>query len=120
MSNCTCQNNAAHVPDFTATGFAQTASANAASINPLAAYPDVQALKLSACVSASYNSSTNQICFSIPIYGQFCIPSPIHIPVGGQLKACAETCGSFIPTGLKVTIYFNGNAIWSGTVWGSC
>jgi hypothetical protein len=80
----------------------------------------VQALKLSACVGASYDSNTNSICFQIPIYGNFCIPSPVHIPVGADLKACAETCGSFIPTGLKVTLSLNGNPIVTKVVWGSC
>jgi hypothetical protein len=80
----------------------------------------VQALQLQVCVGASYNPSTNQICFSVPIYGDLCIASPFPIPVGGALKACASTCGSIFPTGLKVTIYLNGNPIWSGTVVGSC
>jgi hypothetical protein len=108
---------AALVPDFTVTGFGTGSSSI---VETHAKLGDLRALKLSVCVGASYNPTTNKICFSIPIYGDLCVPSPIHIPVGGDLKACAETCGSFIPTGLKVTIYFNGKAIYSGTVVGSC
>lgn len=105
------------VPDFTVTGFdAKPKQMEAAH----AQLKGVLALKLSVCVGASYDPSTNKICFSVPIYGDICVTSPIPIPVGGQLKACAETCGSFIPTGLKVTIYLNGSAIFSGTVIGSC
>lgn len=105
------------VPDFTVKGFDGESSSLAAAHAQL---KDVKALKLSVCVSASYNPSTNKICFNIPIYGDFCITSPVSIPIGGELKACAETCGSLIPTGLKVTVYLNGTAIWSGTVVGSC
>ncbi|GKS76760.1 hypothetical protein AVME950_17710 [Acidovorax sp. SUPP950] len=128
MSDCNCnQNNAqdesTHVPNFTAVGFAEGSSHAPALRSNAAGAPNlegVEALKLSVCVGASYNPTTNQICFSVPIYGNLCITSPIHIPVGGQLKACAQTCGSFIPTGLKVTIYLNGNPIYSGTVVGRC
>jgi hypothetical protein len=105
------------VADFTVTGFDGAPSPMAAAHAQL---KDVQALRMSVCVGASYNASANQICFSVPIYGHLCITSPIHVPVGGALKACAETCGSFIPTGLKATVYLNGSAIWSGTVVGSC
>jgi hypothetical protein len=107
----------AMVPDFTATGFANNSNRMAAAHATL---KDLQAMRLSVCVGASYNPSTNQICFSIPIYGDFCVTSPVQIPVGGSLKACAETCGSFIPTGVKVTIYLNGSAVYSGTLVGSC
>ena len=80
----------------------------------------IPALMLSACVSASYNSATNQICFNVPIYGNYCVTSPVQLPVSAQLKACVQTCGSFIPTGLKVSIYANGTVIYSGVLWGSC
>ncbi|MEQ9917174.1 hypothetical protein ABRQ01_10920 [Pectobacterium aroidearum] len=124
MSGCKCndQNHAAHnehVPDFTSVGFeAKSTSQSQAPIDLQA--QGVQALKLSVCVAASYNSATNQICFTIPIYGDFCVTSPVAIPIGAQIKACAETCGSFIPTGLKVTIYLNGSVIFSTVLFGSC
>lgn len=104
------------VPHFTVAGFAKAAPS-------VVAHPQmagVNALNLSTCVNASYNTSTNQICFTIPVYGNFCIPSPIPIPVGGSLEACAQSCGSIFPTGVKVTIYLNGSAIYSGTIVGSC
>jgi hypothetical protein len=117
MSNCTCnQSNAAPVPDYSSHGF-NAGDAPGATVRLSA---DVLALKLSACVQASYDPSTNQICFQVPIYGNYCISSPIPIPVGGQLKACVETCGSIIPSGLKVTIYVNGSAVFTRTLWGSC
>lgn len=111
---CTCQNNvAAHaVPDFTATGF------RAASSAPVA-LDGVHALDLSFCVAASTEPG-NQICFTVPVFGKYCVTSPVPIPPGAQLKACGQTCGSIIPTGLKVTIYLNGSVIFTTVVWGSC
>jgi hypothetical protein len=111
------------VPDFTVTGFAAREGMTAAHDRMAAAHAqlkDVRALKLSICVGAGYNPSTNQICFNIPIYGDLCVTAPVPIPVGADLKVCCETCGSIIPTGLKVTVYLNGSAIFSGTVVGFC
>jgi hypothetical protein len=118
--SCTCNegasssSSAGHVADFTVTGFGP---AGAAARHPQ--LEGVLALKAQFCVSAS-TAPNNQICFSAPIVGQYCITSPVPIPPGAQLKACGETCGSWIPTGVKVSIYLNGNVIWTGTVWGSC
>ena len=112
--SCSCQGgvSAQHVPDFTVSG---VHGAHAA--NPQLA--GVQALGLSFCVAAS-TEANNQICFTVPVYGKFCITSPVSIPPGAELRACGETCGSFIPTGLKATIYLNGNAIFTTVIWGSC
>jgi hypothetical protein len=107
----------APVPDFAVTGFANTPNRLAEAHSRL---KDLKALRLSVCVGASYNPSTNQICFHIPVYGDFCVRSPVQIPVGADLKACAETCGAIIPTGVKATIYLNGAAIYTGTIVGSC
>jgi hypothetical protein len=108
------------VPDFTATGLTDSSevAANAETFNAaLATLQDVEALAISGCVTASV--SGNKICFTIPIFGRFCFPSPVRIPVGAQLKACFQTCGRIIPTGAKVTIYLNGRAIFTRTV-GRC
>jgi hypothetical protein len=108
------------VPDFTAAGFTDSSevSANAETFNAaLATLQDVEALAISGCVTASV--SGRQICFSIPIFGKFCFPSPVPIPIGAQLKACFSTCGRIIPTGAKVTIYLNGRAILTRAV-GRC
>lgn len=118
MCNDTNETDSNHVRDFTATGFGDSGSSRMAQAH--AEYPDLQALKFSVCVRASYDPSTGKICFTFPIYGQVCIKSPVPIPVGATLKACAETCGPLIPTGLKVSIYLNGNRIWSGVVYGDC
>jgi len=118
MSNCKCQGtgtNEAQVADFSTVGF--NADANAPSV---AALEGVHALQLSVCVSASYNAGTNQICFAVPIYGNFCVTSPVPIPVSAALKACVQTCGSFLPHGLQCTLYLNGSAIVSKTLWGTC
>ncbi|CAN7669957.1 MULTISPECIES: hypothetical protein [unclassified Acidovorax] len=128
MSDCNCnQNNAndnsAQVPNFAEAGFAEGnshAQALQANAGVAAQLEGVHALKLSVCVGASYNASTNKICFTIPIYGNYCVTSPVHIPVGGQIKVCAQTCGSFIPTGLKATIYLNGSVIANVTLFGAC
>ncbi|MEY2340996.1 hypothetical protein AB4090_02665 [Acidithiobacillus sp. IBUN Pt1247-S3] len=111
------ETNQSVVPDFTVSGFDGPSSQLTAAHAQL---KDLKALKMSVCVGASYNPSTNKICFSVPIYGDICITSPISIPVGAELKVCASTCGAFIPTGLKATVYLNGSAIYTGTIIGSC
>ncbi|MCB0712592.1 MAG: hypothetical protein KDD67_09705 [Ignavibacteriae bacterium] len=106
-----------HVPNYTVTGFEEHSDQIASA---LASLEGVEALSLSACVGASYNPTTNKICFKVPVFGDVCITSPIRIPVGGSLKACVTTCGRFIPTGVKGTVYLNDKAIWSGTIIGFC
>lgn len=118
------RNSSEHVPDYSMVGFGGGSGGGAAASNRLAeahaAIPEMKALALQVCVGASYNSATNQICFTVPIYGDLCVTSPVSIPASGSLKACAQTCGSIIPTGLKVTIYLNDNPIISTTVVGFC
>lgn len=112
-----------HVPHFSAVGFGGAGGGGGAGANRLAeahANLDLKALNLQACVGASYDPATNQICFTVPFYGQFCVDSPVQIPFGGDLQACVQTCGSLIPTGLKATIYLNGNPIISVTLFGFC
>jgi hypothetical protein len=107
----------AAVPNYSKVGFESSSDPiSAANAN----LKDVRAMLLEVCVGASYDSATNQICFEIPVYGDKCITSPIPIPVGGDLKICAKTCGPFIPTGVKATVYLNDNPIWNGTIFGSC
>ena len=116
-------NTSPSVPDFEKVGFTGGAGSNAKALTEAhAALGDVRALQLSVCVGASYDSNTNKICFTIPIYGQLCVTSPISIPASASIKACAQTCGRFIPTGVKVSIYLNDSPdpIYSGTVVGSC
>lgn len=113
----------AHLPHFSSVGFGGAGGGGGAAANPLAeahANLDLKALNLQSCVGASYDPATNQICFTVPIYGHFCIDSPVHIPVGGELQACVATCGSFIPTGVKATIYLNGSPVISVTLIGFC
>jgi hypothetical protein len=110
-----------HVPDFETVGFtAAAASSEDQLAQAHAAVPELLALALSVCVAASYNSSSNQICFTIPIYGDFCITSPVRLPVNPTIKVCAQTCGTIIPTGLKVTVYVNGSAVFTRTIVGRC
>ena len=112
----------APVPDFETVGFGGGGSSSADILTQAhAALGDVRALALSVCVGANYDSGTNKICFSIPIYGQLCVTSPIKVPANASIKACAQTCG-IIPHGVKVSIYLNNNPtpIYSGTVVGSC
>jgi hypothetical protein len=113
----------APVPDFETVGFGGAGGAQSNALTQAhAALGDVRALSLSGCVGASYNAGTNQICFSIPIYGQLCVTSPISIPVSASIKACFQTCGSIFPHGVQVSIYLNGSStpIYSGTVVGFC
>ncbi|MBV9110748.1 MAG: hypothetical protein JO306_15155 [Gemmatimonadetes bacterium] len=108
------------MPDFETVGFDDTQAD--ALTQAHAALGDVTALSLKACVTASYDPATRKICFKIPIYGQACVKSPVAIPVGGTLKACVQTCGRFVPTGVQASVYLNDNPhpIYSGTVHGRC
>ena len=112
------------VPDFTSEGFAGGAEGGEAGVSSLstlnvasahAQVSNLQALSVSGCVGASYNASKNQLCFSIPIYGNACVTSPIKIPVGGKVQACFSTCGTIIPTGVKVTLRLNNKVILTKT-----
>jgi hypothetical protein len=128
MTNCPqCAQVAAasaadHVPDFQTHGFAAASSAPASgpSADAQAHTATALAMFLSACVSASYDPASRKVCFSVPIYGPFCLTLPVPIPVGGQLKACVQTCGAILPTGLKVSIYANNTVIFTTTLWGTC
>ncbi|TKC86004.1 hypothetical protein FAZ69_22115 [Trinickia terrae] len=126
MSQCPgCQSGV--VPDFTKEGFGGqslvatsqdiTSTHTPESLQQQLSSEGVLALAVSACVGASYSSG--KVCFNFPIFGNICINVPIHIPVGAQLKVCASTCGSFIPTGLKITVYVNNVAVYN-TSWGRC
>ena len=138
MCECEKQPNnlsAAEVPDFSETGFTASSevSANAETFSAaLATLQGVEALAISGCVPGSV--SGNQICFTIPIFGRFCFPSPVPIPPGSQVKACVQTCERIISpipprppipprvkvtTGVKVTIYLNGRAIFTRVI-GRC
>ena len=119
MSDCKCQQTTAsgtsHVPDFSVQGFGdQQVATKALDLE------GVLALNISACVSASYDPGTNKICFKFPVIGSLGITSPIQIPGGAELKVCGQTCGSFLPKGLKITLYVNGSSLWSGCIWGNC
>ena len=127
MSDCNCKNSDTEtIPDFTKDGFAGKqaqlqanlidATHTASSLEQLLAEQGALALGISACVSAT--SEGRKVCFKFPVIGNLCINVPISIPPG-VLKACGSTCG-IIPKGLKVTLYVNDHAIWSGVVWGHC
>jgi hypothetical protein len=110
------------VPDFTTEGFEGGALESSASgtttLNVESAHAqlsELQALSVSGCVGASYNAARNQLCFTLPIYGRACVPSPIRIPVGGRVLACFTTCGSIIPRGLRVTLRLNNRVLLTKT-----
>lgn len=118
MSDCTCKEHnklasCEHIPDYTTVGFGVTADSPPT-------FEGVLALRMSVCVGASYNQATNKICFTLPVFGDYCVNSPISIPISGQLKVCAETCGTFMPTGLKATIYLNGSVLLTVMLFGLC
>jgi hypothetical protein len=107
---CPCDD---HVPDFSTVGFA--ASSTSAEFKPN--LTGIHALRLDLCVSATYQDG--KICFDIPVLGHFCVSVPVHIPIGASLKVCGSTCGSIIPTGVKLTLYVNNIAVYSFKI-GSC
>lgn len=105
--------NHGHVEDFSTSGF----STNQA-VTSMPRFDGYTAALIKFCAGASV--SGNQVCFEAPVFGRICVPLPIPIPVGASVKACGETCGSFIPTGLKVTIYINNAPVYTKVVVGSC
>src|ERR1700755_61078 len=115
MSNCNCKNqdqtSTVSVPDFAVVGF--TGATAVAGQAKMPALDGGLALQRAVCAGASYNSGTNQICFTVPVYGDFCVTSPITIPASAAVKACVETCGSIIPTGLRASIYVNNQLLFT-------
>lgn len=66
------------------------------------------------CISVSVNNG--QICLDLPIVGQYCLPVPSWIPNDAELQACISICTTFgIPTGVKLTVSFNGQVIFTKT-----
>jgi hypothetical protein len=66
------------------------------------------------CITVSVNNG--KICLNLPIVGQYCLPVPSWIPSGAQLQACVSICTTFgIPTGVKLTVSFNGQIIFTKT-----
>ena len=121
MSNCPCQekNGAAaqHVPNYALHGF----KGQRAKAPNQFEMEGVLALNYSACVSASLQN--NQVCFTLPYYGQYCITVPGGIPITGQVSVCAETCDKWgIPTGLRASVYLNNGSdpVFTVTLFGYC
>lgn len=125
MSKCKCEGNneiSEVIPNFAAVGFEQEESLQSTS-QDLTSYlgQDVLALDLKVCVSAALKDG--KICFTLPIYGDFCITPPIKIPASGKISVCAQTCSKlFVPTGVKASIYINDdrNPAFSLTLMGLC
>lgn len=70
------------------------------------------------CITVSVEN--HQICLNLPIVGKKCFPIPSWIPNGAKLQACLSICTTFgIPTGVKVTVSFNGHVIISKS-FGKC
>lgn len=73
---------------------------------------------LGACIDV-VTTQNHQICIKVPIFGNKCINVPSWIPAGAKLSACVSLCGKFIPTGVKITVSFNGQVIVT-KVFGKC
>ncbi len=64
-----------------------------------------------ACVSVTINSS-GQVCLSIPVIGNVCIPVSTPLPAGTAASACIGVCTKWgIPTGACVTVTALGQQI---------
>jgi hypothetical protein len=122
---CDCGNKtqqlaAAEVPDFTSAEFSPS-SQTSVQVNTLntalSTLQDVEALSFSGCVTGK--PSGKDICFTVPILGRYCIPSPAPIPANARVVVCFQSCGSSIPTGFRLTIYINAKAV-STIVIGRC
>lgn len=114
-----CQDNMNNiVPDLTKTH----GEVNNTKVQTFDFHPSTIAADIRACVSAKYDNG--RICVHFPIIGDICFKAPLSIPVDATVKVCMATC-SFrigIPPfkGIKATVYFQDEAIWSGNIWGSC
>lgn len=65
---------------------------------------------LGGCISATV--SGGQVCVSLPIVGNVCLPIPLPLPDGTSVQACFSICFTvFIPTGVELTVSYNGNVI---------
>jgi len=99
-----------------------TQGSSAAESGALQFHPSTLAAQVSACVSASYTGS--QICVHFPVVGEICFSVSLPIPAGSSVKVCMETCGFRfgIPpfNGVKASVYFDDNDLWTGVIWGSC
>lgn len=65
---------------------------------------------ISFCASVSVQNG--QVCVSIPILGDICIPIPISLPSGTAVQACVSTCDRFgIPLGACITVTALGQQV---------
>lgn len=72
------------------------------------------------CISVTVKN--HQVCLNLPkpISKSICLPIPKFIPDGAKLEACIGICYIWkVPTGVKVTISFNGKIIVQKS-WGRC
>lgn len=79
-----------------------------------AAFAKAQAAGVGAsdeCVSVLINSQ-GQVCLSIPIIGNVCIPVSTPLPAGTAASACISLCTTWgIPTGACVSVSALGQQI---------
>src|SRR3954469_1300706 len=72
------------------------------------------------CISVTVKN--HQVCLNLPkpISKSICLPIPKFIPDGAKLEACIGICYIWkIPSGVKVTVSFNGKVIVQKS-WGKC
>lgn len=123
MSDCNCNQNKAssnedHVPNYAVEGFASSTSPDNFD-DVRAQLVGVDAMAIQACVTGTYNPSTHQLCFKVPVIGTKCITIPPNIPLpAGSVKVCLTTCGT-IPCGAKATVYLNNSPVYT-TKFGCC
>ncbi|WP_137863419.1 MULTISPECIES: hypothetical protein [unclassified Sphingomonas] len=64
------------------------------------------------CISVK--SQNGKVCLNLPLVGNYCLPVPSWIPSGAELQACISLCTTWgIPTGVKLTVSFNGSVIFT-------
>lgn len=110
---------AADIPNFTVVGFGVQAEEPRGIVSQLVDLADHESVFIQGCLTASYSPDLNQICVKLPVVGTQCVASPVKLPIGVQIQACYQTCGSIIPTGVRVTFRVNGNVILT-KVFGRC
>jgi hypothetical protein len=80
------------------------------------------AAQVTACVTANYNNG--KICVNFAGLKNLCFNVPLKIPAGATVKVCMSTCGFRFKVppfkGIKATVYFNNQAVWTGIIWGNC
>src|SRR4051812_34480938 len=62
------------------------------------------------CITVSVRGG--QVCIDLPLgIGHVCLPIPLPLPDGTKVQACLAFCTHIVPTGIEVSVSYNGNVL---------